>query len=208
MNTLEILYNHYTETVTLSRQAQERRNKEFVILCAFETLSFLMLLHADVAVSLVSFIINAESSNPLALDIFILQTTVWVFILYISIRYCQNTIYVERQYAYITKLEERINQALDNFEFDRESNNYSSDYPPILDIIHFFYTWFSPILFMTINVVKIVLEWRSSKMGIGICCDTIVCAFILLLLIFYLLEMHPKVKQKVFDIFKKGNLRS
>ena len=45
---INILYDHYKETYQLSRQAQKRRNKSFIILCLLEALSFLLIGRAHV----------------------------------------------------------------------------------------------------------------------------------------------------------------
>ena len=47
MDSLEISYDHYKETCELSRQAQSRRNKNFVILCVLEATSFLFLVEPE-----------------------------------------------------------------------------------------------------------------------------------------------------------------
>lgn len=44
MDTLDVLYDHYKETFSLSKESQGRRNKSFVILCVLEAISFLLLI--------------------------------------------------------------------------------------------------------------------------------------------------------------------
>ena len=53
MDALEVLYDHYKETFSLSKEAQGRRNKSFVILCVLEALSFFLLIRPEMAFELI-----------------------------------------------------------------------------------------------------------------------------------------------------------
>ena len=59
MEKLDLYYDHYKETYALSKQAQTRRNKLFVLLCVFEALSFLVLIKPNEALEAFSSGINA-----------------------------------------------------------------------------------------------------------------------------------------------------
>ena len=41
MDALEMLYDHYKETFCLSKEAQARRNKSFIVLCILEAFTSL-----------------------------------------------------------------------------------------------------------------------------------------------------------------------
>ena len=47
MDALEMLYDHYKETFCLSKEAQARRNKSFIVLCILEAFSFLLLIRPE-----------------------------------------------------------------------------------------------------------------------------------------------------------------
>ena len=47
MDALEMLYDHYKETFSLSKEAQARRNKSFIVLCILEAFSFLLLIRPE-----------------------------------------------------------------------------------------------------------------------------------------------------------------
>ena len=59
-----------------------------------EALSFLTLLNTEKAYAVFQHIINIKSENPIELGDSILRPLLWVLVLYVSIRYCQNTIYM------------------------------------------------------------------------------------------------------------------
>lgn len=110
MDKIELYYDHYKETFELSKQAQHRRNCLFVWLCVLEALSFLFLIKPDKAVEVFAARINAHFETNLVFGNVVLQTLLWILIAYITVRYCQETLYVERQYPYMDKLEKEISQ--------------------------------------------------------------------------------------------------
>ncbi len=54
MDALEMLYDHYKETFCLSKEAQARRNKSFIVLCILEAFSFLLLIRPEKHLNLFS----------------------------------------------------------------------------------------------------------------------------------------------------------
>ena len=201
MEHLEILYDHYKETFELSKGEQEKRNKCFVIVCLIEALSFLMFIQPDTASDILLSIINSNTENPLLMGSSILQTLLWILVLYTLIRYCQHNTYIERQYSYIERLESEISNQFNDFKFDRESGNYLNDYPFFLDLIHIFYTWFAPILFLVINTVRITKEWQIRKCCLSVICDSIIFIAIVIVTLAYMVAIHPRLKR----LFTKEN---
>ena len=101
MDKLELYYDHYKETCSLNKEAQSRRNKNYVVLCVLEALSFLFLIKPETVLEVFSTGINAQFNTVLVLGNGVLQTLLWILIVYAMIRYCQDTIYIERRYIYI-----------------------------------------------------------------------------------------------------------
>lgn len=190
MNELELLYDHYKDTYELSKKEQKLRNKNFIVLCLLEALSFLTLLNTEKAYAVFQHIINIKSENPIELGDSILRPLLWVLVLYVSIRYCQNTIYVERQYVYIHNLEKKISGSIK--DFNREGFNYLSNRPFVLKFIHIFYTWISPLLFIIINTVRIVMEFKHLGWGSYLLFDGSICILILTLSISYMCFINGK----------------
>lgn len=44
---LDLYHEHYKDTYELSKEAQKRRNKSFVILCILEAISFMLFYNPD-----------------------------------------------------------------------------------------------------------------------------------------------------------------
>lgn len=151
MDKIEFYYDHYKETCDLSKQAQNRRNRFFVWLCVLEALSFLFLIKPDKAVEVFVAGINSHFETNLVFGNTVLQTLLWIVIAYVTVRYCQETLYVERQYPYMNRLEKEIAKESGTALFERDGQGYLKEYPMVLNFIDLFYKMFCPALFMGIK---------------------------------------------------------
>lgn len=194
MDTLDVLYDHYKETVSLSKEAQGRRNKSFLVLCILEAFSFLILIRPEKAFELILDGINIELGKSLQISNTIIQTLLWLLIAYVMIRYVQDMLYVERQYIYLDKLEKEISSNMTVNIFTREGDHYLHNYPMVLNFIDLFYKMLMPIFFGVINIVRIYKEWKSVMcISIALISDTVLCAAILIITWFYFFEIHSKI---------------
>jgi len=192
MESIEILYDHYKDTYALSKVAQERRNKSFVCLCILETVAYLWAVDPQkMIVALQSYEILSGFVN---LGHEIIQTFLWMMIVYVLIRYVQDMIYVERQYGYLTKLEIKISSIVADEMFSRESSNYLKEYPKILNLIDLFYKMVMPVLFLVLNFVHIIMEWQyDQKNMLSVLCDSFIFTAIFIITWFYFFWIHSKI---------------
>ena len=196
MDTLDVLYDHYKETVSLSKEAQGRRNKSFLVLCILEAFSFLILIRPEKAFELILDGINIELDRSFQISNTIIQTLLWLLIAYVMIRYIQDVLYVERQYIYLDKLEKAISGNMTVNIFTREGDHYLHNYPMVLNFIDLFYKMLMPIFFGVINIVRIYKEWKSvTGITIALISDTVLCAAILIITWFYFFEIHLKITE-------------
>lgn len=137
---IDLYYDHYKETYRLSKEAQVRRNKEFIIVCILETISFLMIGNKDFVMELINAVATKELEPAISFDTAILQSLSWILIAYFWVRYIQDTLYVERQYGYLDQIEREIEQFLGQNSFNREGEHYIHGYPIILNLVDLFYS--------------------------------------------------------------------
>lgn len=202
MENLEMLYDHYKETFKLSKEAQSRRNKSFIILCVLEAFSFFLLVRPKKAFEIISSGISKELDVSLQLSNAIIQTLIWLLIVYVMIRYIQDMLYVERQYSYLSNLEKEISQISLTNIFSREGKNYQKDYPIVLNLIDLFYKMLMPMFFMAINMIRIYKEWIvSNGITTALICDSILCIAIIIIDWFYFFEIHPMINNFFLDHF-------
>ena len=200
MEPLELLYDHYKETFSLSKEAQNRRNKNFLILCILEAISFWVLVQSEKVFELFTSGISAALKTTISLSNTIIQTLLWIVIIYILIRYIQDVLYVERQYGYLSVLERQISDVKEIKIFKRESDNYVSNYPIVLNLIDLFYKTFMPIFFTSINSIRIYKEWMyTDQLSLALICDTFIFIAIFIITCFYFFEIHSKTT----DLLKK-----
>lgn len=193
MDNIDLLYDHYKDTYALSKQSQGHRNKLFVYLCVLEALSFLFLIRPDTALEVFAAGINAHFDTGLVFGNVILQTLLWILIAYVTVRYCQETLYVERLYPYLDNLEKAIMQESKTKIFEREGEAYQRDYPMVLNFIDLFYKMFCPVLFVGINIVRISMEWKGKSITPALICDTAIFSVIFIVTWFYFFEIHSKI---------------
>ena len=192
MNNLEIIYDHYKETYKLSKEAQIRRNKSFIILCFLEAISFLVLIRPEKALEILQNGINKELNITLELSNTILQTLLWILIAYVMIRYVQDMLYIEKGYKYLENLEKEISKEIKGFT--REGEDYSKNYPMVLNFIDLFYKMLMPIIFVGINITRISKEWIIlDKITLALLFDTVLFLAIFIIIWFYFFEIHSKI---------------
>ena len=187
-NNVDLMYDHYKETCASNRKVIEVRNKTFVLLCILQSLSFLFAFNCKKAYELVLQAISAKAGESLIVGQGIVQTLLWILTLYVFIRYIQSNINVERQYGYLSEVEKDLIKC--GLNINREGDYYNSNYPKILKIIDFLYKWAFPILFLIIDIVRIVVEWKYSLFNVALLIDTVAAITIIYLISNYLYALH------------------
>lgn len=130
---LELYYDHYKETSQLNRNAQRRRDKEFIIVCILEAISFFMIGDKELVQEIFRAIAEKELAMTINFSANILQSLIWMLITYFWVRYIQDILYIERQYNYLNRLENKINNLTDGQMFNREGKHYLYKYPIVLN---------------------------------------------------------------------------
>lgn len=181
---IEIIYDHYKETNQLRLDAQKRRNRNFMLSCVCEAVSFLFLIRSDSAMSVFQSIVKTLYGIETLIENDIVQTFLWLLITIFLIKYMQETIYIERQYIYQGRIEKEIDALLSTDFMGREGQEYEKNYPKSLEIFNFFYTWICPILFIAINTYRIINECISFRIitlfdvFIYICVEVMIFVFL------------------------------
>jgi len=156
-----------------------------------------MLIFSNEIVLGISEYIYSQYEMTFSISVVLVQSALWIIIVYILVRYFQTNIYIERQYGYIATLEEIISKEINESCFNRESNNYLENYPKILDVIAFYYTWGIPALIIFVNGTKITFEWLNPANIWSTLFDSFFCLFSMVLTVLYLCAMHSQTDQKV-----------
>lgn len=193
MDTSEIIYDHYKETDELRRIAQGKRDKSFLCVCILEAFSFFLLIKPEEALTILLDGINSQWETSIGLRLGVLQTLLWIVVIYATIQYIQAVLYVERSYRYQSELEKELSQEVRKV-ISREGGNYTENYPMVSNFIELFYKMFCPILFLVINSVHIYKEWiQIPKANFRLIFDTVLYVALFVILWFYFFEIHSKI---------------
>jgi hypothetical protein len=194
MGNLEIVYDHYKDTFTLIKDSEKERNKIFIILCLLITGLYLLAIEPNSLFQVVKDLVKEYGKTSINFSISIVQSLLWIVVLFYSMRYFQVNSYIERQYNYLHIIEEEINAKI-QFTFSREGKSYMDKYPMVLNLIYYIYTWVFPVIYIGIVLYKIILEWVSRYNMRVVLFDTLMAGCIILASCLYILLLHP-IKNK------------
>lgn len=191
MNKTELLYDHYKETFSIIKDTIIQRNRFFVMVFLVMTLQFLFATSPESISSLIVGIVKKQYKVDISNQISIIQSFLWLILLYLTMRYYQATVHIEKQYNCIYSIEEDISR-IKHIKFDRESGNYLSNYPQMSNFVDILYKWVFPVIYCLIICYKIITEYITSKFSLLFVLNTILFISCLILTIFYLLSLHGK----------------
>lgn len=118
MDKIELLYDHYKETFAIIKGSLGQRNRFFVLVFLVITLQFLFATSSESISFLIITAIQAKYKIDISGQMSIIQSLLWLVLLYLTMRYYQVNVYVERQYNYIHSLEQDIENRV-QVKFDR-----------------------------------------------------------------------------------------
>ena len=193
----EVLYEHYKETCEIIRDSIGVRDKWFFLILILAAVFLFEMFSPEEAMLALSNIISSKLQLHQQLNMSFVRSILWFSLLAITMKYCQTVVYIEKQYKYVHNLEDRINKSFGSCFFTREGKSYSSNFPLFFNFSWILYTWIFPVLYLTVVVSKIINEWqRADVNSVLIWTNSIFTASIIILVVFYLFQIHGKNNQK------------
>lgn len=147
---LDILHDHYKETVARQQQVEASRDRLFLLVIAlYGLLSFEVGYPTSFNGVGGKIGIAGVEFTPASVPLPALLDVTWAFTLAITLRYCQTALAIDRQYDYIHYLEEVISPLLGGENrYQREGKVYLHEYPPLLNLAWFAYWVVFPFLIL------------------------------------------------------------
>lgn len=180
METLDLIYDHYKDTFTIITKQIKQRNKKFVFIFIIAFVFLLFTFNPDGYGNLIFGYIKEQYSIDLTGYFSVIQTFLWVILLYETLRYSQSIIYIEREYQYIASLEEKISQII-SYTINRESQDYSDNYSVITNYSNIIYKYLFPSFSIIVVTLKIISEYKTLNIWCFLIIDTLLyIAYILL----------------------------
>lgn len=186
MDKLELLYDHYKETYEILTHQIKQRDKMFVLSFIFSCVALLFAFDPAEYRNLLFGYIYDQFSIDLSSQFFVLQTFLWIVLLYVTLRYSQAFVNIERTYSYLDSLERKIHE-LSQAEFDREGGHYARNFSLPSKYANYVYKFIFPVISVMIAVVKIISECHISAIAHLLFVDFIICFAYILLWIFHVI---------------------
>jgi hypothetical protein len=161
---LEILHDHYKETFARLREVEVLRDRLFLwMIGLFALLSVEIGYPVAIGASLGKLSIAGGELNLQALPLPALLNATWAMTLAISLRYCQTSVLVNRQYPYLHALEAAISPAVGGGDlYRRESTVYLRAYPMLLNVAWIAYGLLFPLIVM--GATAILATWEGLRL--------------------------------------------
>lgn len=161
----QTLYDHYKETCSFVKDANKTRDLFFFYIWVLLAFILMQVSCPMESLQIINALIEKNLNLKIAFKDIIISNLLLFAFLSILIRYYQITIYIERLYPYIHKIEEKISSiASDNEFITREGKSYLSSYPHFSKWIHKFYTWIFPILLNLVIFSKLLLCFNAISL--------------------------------------------
>jgi hypothetical protein len=164
-----LLHDHYKESFALIRENERQRDRLFLWLIALLiVLSLEVLYPANVhAVTGIATVVGVNI-NVAAIPLALLLDVSWIFYAAFVLKYCRLSRTVERQYAYLHMLEDRMSGFLsDETIYRREGRAYLSDYPILLTWAWIIYAFIFPIALSLVVLYLFGVEVKSLPYAWG-----------------------------------------
>lgn len=205
MEELEILYDHYKETCTISRENEKTRNKLFIIVCVIIGLLFMFSYDNNSIVGLIQSWFKGNYNCDLLFSSNIIQAVLWIVLLFSTLRYLGLNINLDRSYSYIHQLEKRINKISSNPIITREGESYLRNYPVLNNITYYMYRVVIPIIYNFVIIYKLKLEYiAQQEISIFVIFQTIIGILCIALLLTYLIENIVEIITDIINKYKKS----
>lgn len=197
-----ILYDHYKDTCAIIGEAVKRRER--AMLLAIVALGFFAFqtIFPGAADHAVTDYLSFKFGLTLQVHLSVIGNVVWLLVLLFTLRYFQTAVFVERQYAYLHQLEDKINAAVGQDVITREGKSYLADYPWFSDWMWILYTVIFPLLLFFVSTIKISSEWIFTGAGgasFGLLVNSILYMLLVVSVVLYMAVLHFKKTKKAAE---------
>lgn len=153
-----ILYDHYKDTCSIIGEAVKRRDRAMLFVIISAAFFAFQTIFPSAADHAVTDYLSFKFGLTLQVNLSVIGNVVWVLVLLFTLRYFQTAVFVERQYAYLHQLEDRLNKILGQSLITREGKFYLTGYPWFSDWMWALYTMILPASLFFVTCVKITGE--------------------------------------------------
>jgi len=191
MDSNELLYDHYKDTINQVKLDEIKRNRLFIIIIVHVLILFLITINPQSIYNTIDGLLVENLKIGLYFSTNILQIVIMFSMLYCTIRYYQININIDRTYIYLHKIESEVAEKI-NKNIGREGANYLTKYPKTLNFIYYSYKYIFPSIFLLLLIIRLIINntWNNWKIKIF---ELFITGVLVILNILY---MYDTSKQK------------
>ena len=176
---LEILHDHYKDTFSHQLGYLNKRNRFSLYLFIALAIMFLEVTSPNGTETLISKLISKYLGNGVSLKTDFVRGLTWLFLFGLVVQYYQITVLVERQYAYLHKLEEELTPFFSSrIPFTREGKSYLKNYPTLSNWVDILYKWVFPVVLIAFTGVKLWVEFPNDGFNLVWTISAIFCLMV------------------------------
>ena len=190
------LYDHYKETVCFLKSDNKLRDRLFLYSLIIEIMVLFQIFSNDYFSSLTNDIAKEKLGIKLTLDSTILSNVLMLLLFVFLVRYYQICVSIERTYAYIHHIEEKLNNLFSPDFITREGKSYLKEYPMYSNVVDIFYKIIYPGLIIFTCYLRFRYGNFNLKMNLG---NWVLFTFICLNAIIVILYLSSSVRILIED---------
>lgn len=189
------LYEHYVDSFTNVKESIKLRDKLMFFILFLLALIIVYTFWPNNIVNTVTEVAMQKYGATVHMSASFLGSVIWFGLLSVLIRYTQTIVYIERQYSYIHKLEDDLQEKYESkVIFSREGKSYLENYPAFSNWVCFLYTMIFPVIVILIVSAIIISEWvlKSELALLPLLLNTSIAICILISTILYIVFMYKQ----------------
>lgn len=163
---LDVLHDHFKETFSRQREMERSRDRHFLwVIVLFAVLAVEIAYPVEFSDSVREVSLLGVQIDFTALPMAALLNATWTLTLAIILRYCQVSVFIDRQYSYIHTLEKKISPLVGGGDlYQREGEVYLRGYPLLFNVAFYAYTVMFPLILITATAS--LWAWESNQLSI------------------------------------------
>jgi hypothetical protein len=149
---LGLVAEHYRETFGHQREYIQKRDQLFVYALLSAIALAFRASYTDQSEHVLTVVVEKVLGSGVAIESAFLGILIWFIFFALIARYFQATLNVERQYEYISRVEQEMTSLYGSDLFAREGKQYLANFPVFGGWMHWIYSWVFPIAILALTI--------------------------------------------------------
>ena len=194
---IDILHDHYKDTCSLLKGYRATRDWCFYLVILVVAVAWFDVVAPDDFARVTAEALKARFQLTSVPNLTYLRGVLWFTLLGLTLRYCQASLNVEREYKYLHRIEAILAEHV-HPEFGREGVSYRRHGKPFTDWAHAIYAVVFPLVLVLIVVIWTTLQlhtWRAWLWSPSAWFELFVSSAIVASIVLYM-RSHRLINQK------------